>query len=97
MNIEQLARCMGIPEKDIPEHIQITRWVGIWKLKNFRAKWLIPTQHERDEMEYPTKEEAEQDARRLDLKARIERMRRNKCEIERLAGVMDEKGRRHGG
>lgn len=75
------------------------RWIQAhlakWKLENFRARWLPPSQEKyRSELSYPTKEEAEQHARIIDQQAREERARRNLRKIERLAGMMDEYGRR---
>lgn len=73
----------------------ITTFYADWKLDNFRAKGLPPaTAHRRTEQVYPTKEAAEADARRMDAAAREERARRNVCDIERMAGQMDEHGRR---
>ena len=75
------------------------RWISThlakWKRENFRAKLLPATKVRfREEESYNTKEVAEQHARIIDQRAREERARRNLCEIERLAGMMDECGRR---
>lgn len=73
----------------------ITCFVAGWKLGDFRAKWLPPAKAKfRDELDYLTKSAAAADAARFDADARGERMRRNVCEIERMAGQMDEHGRR---
>lgn len=75
------------------------RWIvtffAEWKLDNFRAKWLPPTTtRRRDALGYLTRDAAEEDALRLDRSAREERSRRNVCDIERKAGLMDAHGRR---
>lgn len=75
------------------------RWIQThlakWKLENFRAKWLPPsTKNRRSELICVVKEEAERRAQIVDEQARSERARRNLCEIERRAGMMDECGRR---
>lgn len=80
-------------------HSRGGRWIvthfAEWKLDTFRAKWLpATTARWRDELGYLTREAAEADARRLDASAREERARRNVCDIERMAGRMDEHGRR---
>jgi hypothetical protein len=77
------------------------RWIetyfAVWKLTNFRAKWLPPappTVRFRSEEEYSSRAGAEEAARLLDAAARRERARRNMCEIERMAGRMDTHGKR---
>lgn len=78
------------------------RWVrrdlAVWKLSNFRAKHLPPVDVKfRDERSWTDRAEAEQEARRLDGIAQAERARRNMREIERMAGLMDEHGKRNDG
>lgn len=75
----------------------ITTHFALWKLENFRAKWLPPVSSIwRNELDYPSREAAEADALRIDASARDERARRNVRDIERMAGFMDEHGRRNG-
>lgn len=100
------AKCWICQDPGTAEHsLQVRviskggRWIythlAKWKLENFRAKWLPPSSEKyRSELSYPAKEKAEQHARIVDQQAREERARRNLRKIERLAGMMDECGRR---
>lgn len=73
----------------------IEKYVANWRLNDFRAKWLPPVAHtHRPEWYSEDRAEAETFARRLDRSAQEARARRNVCDISRMAGCMDEHGRR---
>lgn len=89
------------PERSVCVNVRSRsgRWIGIfldvWKLENFRAKWLVPPKGKKyHELRYSMREAAEETARYFDRFAGEERARRNVCNIERMAGLMDEHGRR---
>lgn len=69
----------------------IEKYVAIQKLHNFRVKWLVQAGQKWASQD---KKEAETYAWRLDQAAQAERARRNMREVERMAGLMDENGRR---
>jgi len=73
----------------------VLRSVDVYKLSNARAKWLPRTKApRRDEVQYETRKEAEDEAHRLDAEAQAERARRNMRDIERMAGILDSNGNR---
>jgi hypothetical protein len=64
-------------------------------LHNARAKWLhAPIGNV---AEFADRAAAEEAARHLDALAQAERARRNLRQVERMAGLMDECGRRNSG
>lgn len=76
----------------------IEKVVAAWRLSDHRAKWLPPCPRPyRVEMAFATAAEAAELAAKLDKAARDERARRNMRDIERMAGLMDEHGRRNDG
>lgn len=70
----------------------VEKYVAMHKLRNFRAAWLPPTM--RHTWTSDDRKAAEQLALRLDRAAQDERARRNMRDIERMAGLMDENGKR---
>lgn len=74
----------------------VCRAVATWKLSNFRVKPRVTALSDvrLDVWLWEDRKEAEQWAQNWDKAAREERARRNACEIERMAGLMDEHGRR---
>lgn len=73
----------------------IRKHLPIHMMHNVRAKWM----HAKiDGVEtFDTRQAAEDAARRIDTLAQDERARRNMRQIERMAGLMDERGRRNHG
>jgi hypothetical protein len=70
----------------------VEKYVAMHRLHSFRAAWLPPAMLHTWTSD--DRKEAEQLALRLDRAAQDERARRNMRDIERMAGLMDENGKR---